>query len=191
MIRMIGFENSVARLCLDITNYDTIDVRELRSYDEILEDNGARLSELSDDSSNLFGYRWLGSLKSSSSVIALGDTRGSQRKMVAQALPVLNDEDILSIKEMGKYQPDWVYEEWLPVDISRINTRHGRSLYRSISTKTGRGSGSSKTLYPEEPSPEKKLLTSPSGRLKFKRNRRRRTRSQDGDTADLLLWIRS
>ena len=126
LIRMIGFENSMARLCLDITNYDTIDVRELRSYDEILEDNGARLSELSDESSNLFGYRWLGSLKSSSSVIALGDTRGSQRKMVAQALPVLNDEDILSIKEMGKYQPDWVYEEWLPVDISRINTRHGR-----------------------------------------------------------------
>jgi hypothetical protein len=59
MIRMIGFESAKTRLCLDIINYETIDVIELRAYDELLENSGAELVELSDDSANMFGYRWL------------------------------------------------------------------------------------------------------------------------------------
>ena len=27
---------------------------------------------------------------------------------------------------MGRNQPDWVYEKWLPSDITKINTKHGR-----------------------------------------------------------------
>ena len=56
MIRMIGIESAKTRLCLDIVNYETIDLIELRSYDELLEDSGAELVELSDDSANMFGY---------------------------------------------------------------------------------------------------------------------------------------
>ena len=36
-IRMVGFERASQMLSLDIGNYDTIDVKELRQFDEILE----------------------------------------------------------------------------------------------------------------------------------------------------------
>ena len=85
LIRMIGFENAEARLCLDISNYDTIEVKELRSYDEALEDDGARLIELSDDSTNLFVYRWLRA--GSSSIMSIQ----SQMWKTRQTLSTLND----------------------------------------------------------------------------------------------------
>jgi hypothetical protein len=57
-IRAFGFERARDMLTLDVSNYGTIDVRELRSYDELLEADGARLDDLPDDSANKFGYSW-------------------------------------------------------------------------------------------------------------------------------------
>jgi hypothetical protein len=57
-IRAFGFERAREMLTLDVSNYGTIDVRELRSYDELLEADGVRLDDLPDDSVNKFGYSW-------------------------------------------------------------------------------------------------------------------------------------
>ena len=134
MIRMIGFERASRILSLDISNYDVIGVKELRQFDEILENEGAELEELPDDPANKFGYS--DSSVEHSSGKANGKTVHGVRpvflsKATGAIAPVarkseLNDEDILQIREMGKFQPDWVYEEWLPVEILKINTRHGR-----------------------------------------------------------------
>ena len=133
MIRMIGFERSSRILALDISNYGTIGVKELRQYDEILESEGAELEELLDDPSNKFGYAHSagehGSGNGTGYIPAVRPVFSSKAAGATALIPhrsELNDEDILQVREMGKFQSDWVYEEWLPIDISRINTRHGR-----------------------------------------------------------------
>ena len=70
MIRIIGFDRASRILSLDISNYDIIGVKELRQFDEILENEGAELEELPDDPSNKFGYSY------SSAEIALGRSLG-------------------------------------------------------------------------------------------------------------------
>ena len=89
---------------------------------------------LLDDPSNKFGYSHSAGEHSSGkgtgkTLPAVRPVLSSKAAGATALIPhksELNDEDILQVREMGKFQPDWVYEEWLPIDISRINTRHGR-----------------------------------------------------------------